>query len=59
MEFYRQLFVYIPVIKKKGNTHFYISSGFGTWGPPVRIGTRPEIVQITLIFKGLVTGPLS
>lgn len=45
--------------KKKGNTHFYISSGFGTWGPPVRIGTRPEIVQITLIFKGLVTVPLS
>ncbi|MEI7498873.1 MAG: metallophosphoesterase [Bacteroidota bacterium] len=33
-----------------GQTHFYVSSGFGTWGPPVRLGNRPEIVQIKLIF---------
>ncbi len=31
---------------KKGGTHFVVSSGYGTWGPPVRIGTRPEIVLI-------------
>jgi predicted MPP superfamily phosphohydrolase len=37
--------------KKKGNTHYYVSSGFGTWGPPVRIGTQSEIVQIILKFK--------
>jgi len=37
--------------KKKGNTHFYVSSGFGSWGPPVRIGTRPEIVVISLKFR--------
>lgn len=37
--------------KKKGNTHYYVSSGFGTWGPPVRIGNRPEIVVITIIIK--------
>lgn len=36
--------------KKKGATHFYVSSGYGTWGPPVRIGNRPEIVKITLRF---------
>lgn len=35
---------------KKGNTHFYISSGFGTWGPPVRIGNRPEVMNIELNF---------
>jgi len=35
---------------KKGNSHFYISSGFGSWGPPVRIGNRPEIVNIKLSF---------
>jgi predicted MPP superfamily phosphohydrolase len=29
-------------------THFYISSGVGTWGPPVRIGNSPEIVEIRL-----------
>jgi uncharacterized protein len=33
-----------------GNTHFYVSNGFGTWGPPVRLGNRPEIVQIILRF---------
>lgn len=35
---------------RKGNTHYYISNGFGTWGPPVRIGNRPEIAIITLSF---------
>ncbi|MGL4819979.1 MAG: metallophosphoesterase, partial [Bacilli bacterium] len=34
--------------KQKGNSHFIVSSGYGTWGPPVRIGTRSEIVQIKL-----------
>lgn len=33
------------------NTHFYVSSGIGTWGPPVRTGSRPEIVDIYLNFK--------
>jgi len=37
--------------KKIKNTHFYVSSGFGTWGPPVRLGNRPEVVIIHLIFN--------
>ncbi len=36
--------------KKKGNTHFYVSNGYGSWGPPVRIGNRPEIVYATIRF---------
>ncbi len=36
--------------KKKGNTHFYVSSGFGSWGPPVRLGNYPEVVEINLVF---------
>jgi len=36
--------------KKKGNTHYYVSCGVGTWGPPVRTGNRPEIVNLKLIF---------
>ena len=36
--------------KKKGNTHIYVSCGAGLWGPPVRLGSRPEIVQIKLKF---------
>lgn len=35
---------------KKGDTHFYVSSGYGSWGPPVRIGTRSEIVDVYLSF---------
>jgi len=34
--------------KKIGNTHFYVSPGFGSWGPPVRIGHRPEIALIKM-----------
>ncbi len=37
--------------KQIGKTHFYVSSGFGTWGPPVRLGNRPEIVHIKLTFN--------
>jgi uncharacterized protein len=36
----------------KGSTHFYVSSGAGTWGPPVRTGNRPEIVEISMTFGG-------
>ena len=31
-----------------GKTHVIVSSGFGIWGPRIRIGTRPEILAITL-----------
>jgi predicted MPP superfamily phosphohydrolase len=41
--------------KKKSSTHVYVSSGVGTWGPPVRTGNRPEIVNIRLSF--LSPGP--
>jgi len=36
--------------KKKGNTNIYVSCGFGTWGPPLRLGNRPEVVSITIHF---------
>ena len=35
---------------KKGNTNFYVSSGYGSWGPPVRTGNRPEVVVFDLKF---------
>jgi predicted MPP superfamily phosphohydrolase len=34
-----------------GLTHFYVSSGFGSWGPPLRLGNRPEIVEINVKFR--------
>jgi predicted MPP superfamily phosphohydrolase len=36
--------------KKKGNTHYYVSSGLGIWGPQYRIGTQSEIVLIELEY---------
>lgn len=38
--------------KKIERTHIYVSNGVGTWGPPVRVGNRPEIVNIRLTFRG-------
>ena len=37
--------------KQIEESHFYVSSGAGTWGPRVRIGNHPEIVSIILHFK--------
>jgi len=37
--------------KKIADTHFYVSNGVGTWGPPVRVGHRPEIVFIHISFQ--------
>lgn len=31
---------------RKGSTWFYTSSGYGTWGPPIRTGNSPELVVI-------------
>lgn len=36
---------------KKGNTHYYVTSGAGTWGPPVRTGSKSEIVNIKIKFE--------
>ncbi|TWI59699.1 hypothetical protein IQ10_00119 [Halalkalibacter nanhaiisediminis] len=35
---------------KKHHLHTIVSSGFGFWGPPLRIGSRSEIVQIDIEF---------
>ncbi|MOA56893.1 putative metallophosphoesterase [compost metagenome] len=35
---------------RKGGLHAIVSSGFGTWGPPIRIGSRSEVVQIEVEF---------
>ncbi|MEG6584660.1 metallophosphoesterase [Dendrosporobacter sp. 1207_IL3150] len=36
---------------KKGNLNVIVSSGYATWGPPIRIGTKPELVDILIEFK--------
>jgi predicted MPP superfamily phosphohydrolase len=34
-------------LQRFGALQVYTSSGAGTWGPPMRVGTRPEIVLLT------------
>ncbi len=34
-------------LQKHGALQVYTSSGAGTWGPPMRVGTHPEIVLLT------------
>lgn len=36
---------------RKGQMHALVSSGFGTWGPPVRIASRSEVLDITITFR--------
>ncbi len=35
-------------LHKEGRFHLYVSSGVGTWGPPMRVDSPPEIVVINL-----------
>jgi predicted MPP superfamily phosphohydrolase len=36
---------------KKGNTQFYVSAGIGFAGPPIRVGTRSELVVLHVTFN--------
>jgi len=36
--------------KKRGNTQYIVSSGFGLWGPRVRSGSRSEVLLINIKF---------
>jgi predicted MPP superfamily phosphohydrolase len=36
---------------RKGNLQVIVSDGYGTWGPPIRIGNTPEIVDMMITFK--------
>lgn len=36
---------------QRGNTHYYVSCGAGTWGPPARTAGVSEIVQIRMTTK--------
>nr|WP_239583061.1 metallophosphoesterase [Bacillus tianshenii] len=35
---------------QKNSLHAIVSSGFGFWGPPIRIGSRSEVVEIKISF---------
>ncbi|SDE36509.1 hypothetical protein SAMN02799630_05258 [Paenibacillus sp. UNCCL117] len=37
---------------RKGAMHAVVSSGFGFWGPPLRLGSRSEVLDIRIAFRG-------
>ena len=37
---------YVHGLQRFGNLMIYITWGAGTWGPPLRVGTQPEIVLL-------------
>ncbi|HBV86294.1 MAG TPA: metallophosphoesterase [Desulfosporosinus sp.] len=46
----RQLYAIDWGLLTRGSYHLIVSSGYGTWGPPLRIGTNSEIVEVILKF---------
>ena len=34
---------------QRGDKHLYVSRGTGFWGPPLRVGSEPEVVKVTLL----------
>ena len=40
---------FLKGLYKRENTWIYINQGTGYWGPPLRIGTEPEITEIILV----------
>ena len=47
--FYR---MHTGLSKLKGNALLYVSRGSGTWGPPVRFLSPPEVTIIDITYKG-------
>ena len=47
-------FPYIGGLYRYKNTLLYVSQGTGTWGPPMRLGSRCEITNIYLNPKNVV-----
>ncbi len=39
---------YLAGLHREGPTQIYVSEGTGYWGPPMRLGTSPEITEIVL-----------
>ena len=36
---------------RKNDLQLIVSCGYGTWGPPIRVGNRPEIVNVLVHFS--------
>ncbi len=48
----RIFFPYLYGLYRVEGMPLWVTSGAGCWGPPVRIGNRPEVLLLTLKFRG-------
>jgi uncharacterized protein len=42
---------HVAGLSREGRMQVYVSAGTGTWGPPVRFGTSPELTLIRLVHR--------
>jgi predicted MPP superfamily phosphohydrolase len=49
--FTRRLFELDWGYMRKEAMHVIVSSGYGSWGPPIRLGSRSEIIQLEIKFQ--------
>ncbi|WP_437588871.1 metallophosphoesterase [Sorangium sp. So ce1000] len=40
---------YVAGLYQRGSSHLYVNRGFGTAGPPARVGAPPEVSRIVLV----------
>lgn len=40
---------HVAGLSREGRMQVYVSAGTGTWGPPVRLGTSPELTLLRLV----------
>jgi len=40
---------HVAGLSREGAMQVYVSAGTGTWGPPVRFGTNPELTLVRLV----------
>jgi hypothetical protein len=40
---------HVAGLSREGRMWVYVSAGTGTWGPPIRMGTQPELTLIRLV----------
>lgn len=44
---------HVEGLSRRGRMWVYVNAGTGTWGPPVRLGTRPELTLLRLVASPL------
>jgi hypothetical protein len=44
-------------LSRRGRLWVYVSAGTGTWGPPVRLGTRPELTLLRIVSASAARPP--